>query len=275
MAKLVWDAIGEHFFEIGVRNGVLYPVENNAYPVGVAWNGLSSVTESPDGGDSNDIYADDIKYLSIRSVENFKGTIEAFYYPDEFKPCNGEAEVVNGVTIGQQARKAFGFCYKTSIGNDVDFQDYGYKINLVWGCSISPSEETHETINESPEPEPFSWEFDTVPVTVTGYKATAHMEIDSTKFKTTAQKAALDAFEDVLYGSDGTPTYTEFTGSAFVEGTDYYERTGTDPNYVYTKTTDTTYNSQKTYYTVSYTGATTARLPLPDEVISLLTVSNG
>lgn len=275
MAKLVWDAIGEHFFEIGVRNGVLYPVENNAYPVGVAWNGLSSVTESPDGGDSNDIYADDIKYLSIRSVENFKGTIEAFYYPDEFKPCNGEVEVVNGVTIGQQARKAFGFCYKTSIGNDVDFQDYGYKINLVWGCSISPSEETHETINESPEPEPFSWEFDTVPVTVTGYKATAHMEIDSTKFKTTAQKAALDAFEDVLYGSDGTATYTEFTGSAFVEGTDYYERTGTDPNYVYTKTTDTTYNSQKTYYTVSYTGATTARLPLPDEVISLLTVSNG
>lgn len=273
MAKLVWDAIGEHFFEIGVRNGVLYPVENNAYPVGVAWNGLSSVTESPDGGDSNDIYADDIKYLSIRSVENFKGTIEAFYYPDEFKPCNGEAEVVNGVTIGQQARKAFGFCYKTSIGNDVDFQDYGYKINLVWGCSISPSEETHETINESPEPEPFSWEFDTVPVTVTGYKATAHMEIDSTKFKTTAQKAALDAFEDVLYGSDGTLTYTEFTGSAFVEGTDYYERTGTDPNYVYTKTTDTTYNSQKTYYTVSYTGATTARLPLPDEVIRLLTVT--
>lgn len=273
MSKLVWDAIGEHFFEIGVRNGVLYPVENNAYPVGVAWNGLSSVTESPDGGDSNDIYADDIKYLSIRSVENFKGTIEAFYYPDEFKPCNGEVEVVNGVTIGQQARKAFGFCYKTSIGNDVDFQDYGYKINLVWGCSISPSEETHETINESPEPEPFSWEFDTVPVTVTGHKATAHMEIDSTKFKTTAQQKALADFEDVLYGSDGTPTYTEFTGSAFVEGTDYYERTGTDPNYVYTKTTDTTYNSQKTYYTVSYTGATTARLPLPDEVIRLLTVT--
>lgn len=285
MAKLVWNAIGEHFFEIGVRNGVLYPVEDNAYPTGVAWNGLSSVTESPDGGDSNDIYADDIKYLSIRSVENFKGTIEAFYYPDEFKPCNGEAEVVNGVTIGQQARKAFGFAYKTSIGNDVDFQDYGYKINLVWGCSISPSEETHETINESPEPEPFSWEFDTVPVTVTGHKATAHMEIDSTKFKTTEQQAALAAFEEILYGRDAADavpaTYKATTDETPQAGKTYYTRTGagtTESPYVYAEFEGSTFVSQTTYYEIATPAkdavtALTARLPLPDEVISLLTVT--
>lgn len=278
MAKLVWDAIGEHFFEIGVKKGVLYPIENNVYPKGVAWNGLSSVQESPDGAESNDIYADDIKYLSIRSVENFKGTIEAFYYPDEFKPCNGEVEVVNGVTIGQQARKSFGFAYVTSLGNDTDFQDYGYKINLVWGCTVSPSEETHETINESPEPEPFSWEFDTIPVNVTGHKPTAHMEIDSTKFVTDDQKAALLAFEEILYGRDAADaadaTYKVTHDAAPVTGKTYYTLSDT----TYTKFTGSEFVSGTTYYEIATPAhadvtALTARLPLPDEVIQLLTVT--
>ena len=189
-------------------------------------------------------------------------------------PCEAENVFTSGMATGLYLNQNYPGAKVYLAGTRAFYRELqSYKINLVWGCTVSPSEETHETINESPEPEPFSWEFDTIPVSVTGHKATAHMEIDSTKFKTEAQKAALAAFEDILYGTDGTPTYNEFTGSAFVEGTDYYERTGTGPNYVYTKTTDATYNSQKTYYTVSYTGATTARLPLPDEVISRLTVT--
>lgn len=194
---LEWDKTGERFYEIGVKKGVLYPQANGIYPKGVAWNGLSTVTESPDGGEVTDIYADDIKYLQIRSVENFKGTIEAYYYPDEFAACNGEVEPATGVRIGQQARKPFGFSYVTSIGNDEDQQDHGYKINLVWGATVSPTEETHETINDSPEPEPFSWEFDTIPVAVTGFKPTAHMEIDSTK----ADATKLAQLEAILYGT--------------------------------------------------------------------------
>ena len=194
---LEWDKTGERFYEIGVKMGVLYPQVNGAYPKGVAWNGLSQVQESPDGGEVTDIYADDIKYLQIRSVENFKGTIEAYYYPDEFAECNGEAEPATGIRIGQQARKPFGFSYVTSIGNDEDQQDHGYKINLVWGATVSPTEETHETINDSPEPEPFSWEFDTIPVSVTGFKPTAHMEIDSTK----ADATKLAQLEAILYGT--------------------------------------------------------------------------
>lgn len=203
MSKLVWDQTGDRLFEIGVKKGVLYPQVSGAYPTGVAWNGLSQVQESPDGGEVTDIYADDIKYLQIRSVENFKGTIEAYYYPDEFAECNGEVEVITGARIGQQARKPFGFAYVTSLGNDEQYQDYGYKINLVWGATVSPTEETHETINDSPEPDPFSWEFDTIPVAVTGYKPTAHMEIDSTKY-TGTNAAKLQALEDVLFGRDAT-----------------------------------------------------------------------
>lgn len=203
MSKLVWDAVGERLYETGTKKGVLYVQENDAYPSGVAWNGLTGFSEEPDGGEANDIYADDIKYLSIRSTENFKGTITAYTYPDEFAECDGTASLMAGVTIGQQPRKPFGFSYVSTLGNDTKFDDYGYKIHLIWGASASPSSKDYKTINDSPEAIEFSWEIDTIPVNVTGHKPTAHMEIDSTKFNTTELKARLDALEAILYGADG------------------------------------------------------------------------
>lgn len=206
MAKLVWDQVGEKTYETGTKQGVLYPqAANGTYPEGVAWNGLTSVSESPDGGDANDIYADDIKYLVLRGVENFGGTIEAYTYPDEFAECDGSAQLIAGVTIGQQPRKTFGFAYTTTIGNDTELDNHGYKIHLLYGCSASPSERTYETINDSPEPINFSWEFTTVPVPVSGHKATSCLIIDSTKFPPTAggeKNANLQALEDVLYGTN-------------------------------------------------------------------------
>ena len=199
---LKWDQIGERTYETGNKKGVLYVQANGAYPKGVAWNGLSAVTESPDGAEANDIYADDIKYLSIRSAENFKATIEAYTYPDEFAQCDGSATVAEGVTIGQQPRKSFGFSWVTTVGNDTEFEDYGYKIHLVWGASASPSEKSYQTINDSPEAISFSWEIDTIPVAVTGHKATAHMEIDSTK----CNPDKLTALEEILYGKEADTT---------------------------------------------------------------------
>ena len=282
MAKLVWDQLGAKTYETGVKKGVLYLQSGSAqsgysYPSGVAWNGLTSVSESPEGGDANDIYADDIKYLVLRGAESFGGTIEAYTYPDEFAQCDGSAELTTGVMIGQQNRKTFGFSYVTTLGNDTELNEYGYKIHLIYGASVSPSERSYETINDSPEPINFSWEFTTVPVPVSvvggNYKATSLLTIDSTKFKTEAEIARLKNFEDVLYGSDGTATYTEFTGNAFVEGTTYYERSGEEGSYVYTPTSDTTKSGSKTYYTKSVSGVTTARLPLPEEVVTLLAPS--
>ena len=203
MSKLIWDAIGERLYETGTKQGVLYPQVNGAYPLGVAWNGLTGFTQSADGGEATDMWADDIKYLSIRSTENFKGTIEAYTYPDEFAECDGSAQPVPGVTIGQQNRKPFGFSYVTTIGNDTEYNDYGYKIHLVWGATAAPSEKSYQTINDSPEAITFSWEIDTTPVVVTGYKPTAHMEIDSTKFKSESQKAKLTALEAAIWGTDG------------------------------------------------------------------------
>lgn len=269
--KLKWDQVGERFYETGTKKGVLYRQVNGAYPVGVAWNGLTAVTESPDGAEATDIYADDIKYLSLRSVENYKGTIEAYTYPDEFAECDGSVAVATGVTIGQQPRKPFGFSWVTVVGNDTDYDSYGYKIHLVWGATASPSEKSYQTINDSPEAITFSWEIDTIPVAVAGHKATSHMEIDSTKFKTEAQKAKLAALEAVLYGTDGSePVYTAFTGNSFATGTTYYERTGTEGNYVYTATEDETKQTGKTYYTKSAGSAVDARLPLPDDIIDML-----
>lgn len=212
MAKLVWDAIGERLYETGTKKGVLYPQVGNAYPAGVAWNGLTGFSEEPDGGDANDIYADDIKYLSIRSRENFKGTITAYTYPDEFAECDGSAVLMPGVTIAQQTRKPFGFSYVTTIGNDTQFEDYGYKIHLVWGATAAPSSKDFQTINDSPEAIEFSWEIDTVPTNVDGYRPTAHMEIDSTKFKTTELKEKLQALEDALYGTDDKAAYLPLPG---------------------------------------------------------------
>lgn len=199
MSKIVWDAIGEHTFETGVRNGVLYLKDaEGAYSTGVAWNGLTSVSESPEGAEATDLYADDIKYLTLMSAENFKATIEAYTYPVEFEECDGSATIAKGVVIGQQSRKPFGLCYRTAIGNDTDGNEHGYKLHIVYGCLASPSEKQYSTINDSPEAITFSWEVNTTPVNVTGKKPTATLIIDSTK----VDKDKLTALEAILYGSE-------------------------------------------------------------------------
>lgn len=224
MAKIIWDATGERFYETGVDHGVLYPIQTGGvYTKGVAWNGLTSVSESPSGAESTAIYADNIKYLNLLSAEEFGATVEAYTYPDEFAECDGSATPTAGVTLGQQSRKVFGLCYRTMIGNDVDGQEHGYKLHLIYGCQASPSEKGYQTINDSPEAITFSWEITTTPVNVTGYKPTACLIIDSTKVDSTK----LAALEEVLYGKNGTG----------------------DPE----------------------TGGTDPKLPLPDEVIEMLT----
>lgn len=199
MSKLQWDKVGEHFYETGVDHGVLYPMNANGqtYDKGVAWNGLTAVTESPEGAEVSAIYADNIKYLNLMSAEDFKATIEAYTYPEEFEQCDGSASLAEGIKIGQQARKAFGFCYRTRIGNDLN-PELGYKIHIIYGATAAPSERAYETVNDSPEAITFSWEVSTIPVEVTGFKPTAHVEIDSTKVD--ASKLAL--IEEKLYGSE-------------------------------------------------------------------------
>lgn len=201
MSKLVWDKTGERYYETGVKMGVLYPQgTGGTYPKGVAWNGLTAVTESPSGAEPSPLYADDTKYLNLVSAEDFGATIEAYTYPDEFAECDGSAEIAAGVKIGQQKRKTFGLCYRTTLGNDVDGNDYGYKLHIVYGAQAAPSERAFATINDSPEAITMSWELSTTPVTVTGFKPTAHLEIDSTKVKA----EALAALELILYGKDPT-----------------------------------------------------------------------
>ena len=201
MAKIEWDKTGERFYETGVKNGVLYVQEGGAYPKGVAWNGLTAVTESPSGAEATPLYADDIKYLNLLSAEEFGATIEAYTYPDEFAECDGSASLVDGVMIGQQARKTFGLCYRTTIGNDTNGNDYGYKLHIIYGALAAPSEKAYATINDSPEAITLSWEVTTTPVNVTGAKPTASITIDSTK----ADHTKLAALEDILYGKDGEP----------------------------------------------------------------------
>ena len=203
MSKLIWDASGERFYETGVKYGVLYPQVGAAYPKGVVWNGLTAVTESPSGAETTPLYADDTKYLELMSNEDFGGTIEAYMYPDEFKACNGEAELTAGVTIGQQSRQGFGFCYRTVIGNDTDKDKHGYKLHLVYGAMASVSERAYSTINDSPEAITFSWEFTTTPVNVTGHKPTSILTIESTK----VDAVKLAALEAALYGTDDDEAY--------------------------------------------------------------------
>lgn len=201
MAKLVWDKTGEHLYETGVDHGVLYfPDQTGAYKNGVAWNGLISVSESPSGAEATGQYADNIKYLNLISAEEFGATIEAYTYPEEFEACNGNKELVDntGVYVGQQSRSVFGFCYRTMIGNDTDGQGHGYKLHLVYGCQVSPSEKAYQTINDSPEALTFSWELSTTPVNVTGKKPTALLVIDSTKI----DSAKLAKIEAKLYGDE-------------------------------------------------------------------------
>lgn len=205
MAKLQWDLTGEHIYETGISKGVLYKHDNEAnkqYSKASPWNGLTSVSESPTGAEATALYADNIKYLNMMSAEEFGGTIEAYTYPDAFAECDGSATIAVGITIGQQARVPFGLSYQTVVGNDTIGEAYGYKIHLIYGCLASPSDRSYQTINDSPEAITFSWEFSTTPVNVEGHKATSLVVIDSTKFTTEADKAKLQALEDILYGTD-------------------------------------------------------------------------
>lgn len=231
--KLVWDKTGERLYETGVSKGVVYPIQTGGvYTKGVAWNGLSAVTESPSGAEASPIYADNIKYLNLMSAEEFAATVEAYTYPDEFAECDGSAEIAEGVYAGQQNRKIFGMSYQTIIGNDVDSNDYGYKLHLIYGGQAAPSEKAYSTVNDSPEPVALSWEVSTTPVEITKtingkkLKPTAHITIDSTK----VDPEKLAALEEILYGKDPTEP----------EGDD-----GVEP-----------------------------RLPLPDEVITLMTATD-
>ncbi len=229
MPKLVWDAIGEHFYETGIEQCVLYPVSSNGtYPTGVAWNGITSISESPSGADANKQWADNINYLTLYGAEEFGASIEAFTYPDEFAECDGSATLVNGVVLGQQDRKGFGLSYITKVGNDTVGDKLGYKIHLIYGCRAAPSERSYQTINDSPEAITFSWEITTTPVAVTNHKPTASLTIDSRDFTETSAAAKLTAFLDIIQGKDAASGETG--------------------------------------------NGTVARLPLPDEVKTLLTV---
>lgn len=198
-SRIVWDAEGEHLYETGVKNGVLYLKNaSGVYDNGVAWNGLTSVSEKPTGAEETKLYADDTKYLSLISLEEFEATVEAYTYPDEFEQCDGSASLVAGAVIGQQDRKPFGLCYKTTLGNDTELNNYGYKLHIIYGCVASPSERSYSTINDSPEAITFSWDIKTTPVNVTGHKNTSTVVINSTLVD--SQK--LKALEDILYGSD-------------------------------------------------------------------------
>lgn len=199
MSKIIWDNTGERTYETGVDHGVLYPIqEGGLYTKGVAWNGLTAVTESPSGAEATPLYADNIKYLNLVSAEDFGCTIEAYTYPDEFAECDGSAEIATGVYAGQQARKVFGLCYRTILGNDTDSNAHGYKLHLIYGCLASPSEKSYSTVNDSPEAITFSWEVKSTPVNVSGFKPTAVLTIDSTK----VEPSKLTALENVLYGSE-------------------------------------------------------------------------
>ena len=293
MSKIIWDAIGEHKYETGIDHGVLYPINEstNQYDNGVAWNGLTSVSETPSGAESNAQYADNIKYLDLLSAETFGATIACFTYPPEWEECDGSVSPLEGVQVYQQARKTFGLSYRTKIGNDLN-PDAGYKLHLVYGAKATPSERAYNTVNESPEALNFSYTISTTPVDVPGYKPTALLTIDSTKYTTDAAKARLAALEAILYGTDSTPgtpavyeedtaaafdptktyytksgdVYTEFaifettSDSSFQSGVDYYEKNGD----VYTLTADTVMDGTKTYYVLKdKTGGTYYTLKTP------------
>ena len=199
MARLIWDEVGQRFFETGVKNGVLYVQDNDGtYKNGVVWNGLTAVTESPSGAEETPLYADDVKYLTLRSAEEFGATVEAYTYPQEFEECDGSAAIAAGVTIGQQARRAFGLCYRTSVGNDIQGQNFSYKLHLIYGCTVAPSEKSYSTINDNPEAITFSWELSTVPVPVDGFSPTASLVIDASK----VDEGKMQLLEDALFGDE-------------------------------------------------------------------------
>lgn len=262
MALIKWDQVGEKKYKTGVDHGVLYPQKNGTYPKGVAWNGLTAVNKTPSGAEDNKLYADNMQYLNLKSAETLGLTIECYMYPDEWAECNGESELAEGVYLGQQRRNTFGFSYRNKIGNDSEGEDYGFEINLVYGCSASPSEQSNQTINDSPEAATFSYEVSTTPVNVSGlgpdgkpYKPAASITIDSTK----VSREKLIEMETILYGKEGV--YTKTTDTDFDAGKKYYELI----NGSYVETKDTAFDAGKDYYEET-TPPVDGRLPLPDEV---------
>lgn len=260
MPKLKWDQIGERLYETGVKQGVVYPQVSGAYPKGAAWNGLTAVTESPSGAEATPMYADDIKYLNLMSNEEFGATIEAYTYPDEFAECDGSASLAEGVNIGQQTRKSFGMCYKTTVGNDVDANDYGYKLHLIYGALAAPSEKGYSTINDSPEAITFSWEISTTPVDVSGFKPTAHLEVESTK----VDPEKLKKLEDILYGTDYTLLESQ-PDDWTTNYADYFKKTGSE----YVAVTGDDGSAPAWAADTYYSEGNEARLPLPDEIAQL------
>lgn len=267
MGRLAWDKTGEHFYETGVKQGVLY-VQNSSglYPKGVAWNGLTSISENPSGAEATAIYADNTKYLNLYSTEEFGATIEAYTYPEEFEQCDGSASLAGGVTLGQQTRSSFGLSYRTEVGNDILADAYGYKIHIIYGCKASPSEKSYQTINDSPEAITFSWEVTTIPVNVDGFKPTSTIVIDTTKVKDSAK---IKMIEDILYGIDAAP----FDETKEYAVGDYVTHEET----VETKTVTKTYKCTTAIETPGewdandWTEVTNpdARLPLPDEIATI------
>lgn len=275
MSRLTWDNTGERTYRTGVDHGVLYvQAADGSYPQGVAWNGLSSVNETPSGGEANAVWADNMKYLNLTSAEEYGATIEAYTYPPEFNQCNGAGRVINGVYVTQQTRKQFGFVYRNKIGNDVLGDDYGYELHLIYNGKASPSEESHSTTNDSPEATTMSWELTTTAVALTSidpstgkqFKPTPALKINSTEI----DPVHLKAIEDVLFGSEGSEPrlpspdevialmnkaieYTEVTptGTENPAALGWYERSGAEGAYIYTLSADVTVNSEKTYYTAA------------------------
>ncbi len=283
MTKIVWDQTGDRYYETGVDHGVLYPVSAGAYQKGVAWNGLTQVSEQPEGAEPTDLYADNIKYLTLMSTEVFKATIEAYTYPDEFAICNGEGSLGEGVVVGQQKRTPFGLCYRTKVGNDVD-PDLGYKIHLIYGALASPSERAYATVNDSPEAITFSWSVSTTPVEVEGMKPTASLTIDSTKCDATK----LAALEDLLYGTAGEDPQlplpnevlsilsgkevkslaitTEPTKTTYTEG-ESFDATG--------MVVTATYNDDTTAAVTNYTVSPSGALATTDTSVTISYTSGG
>lgn len=275
MPKLIWDQASERIYETGVSNGVLYPQDDNGlYPVGYAWNGLTGYTESPSGADETALYADNMKYLSIRAAEDIGATIECYNVPDAFLDIDGTRELITGVRVFQQVRKNFGFVCKTILGNDVKDNDYSYKIHILYNGSVSPTERGYASVNESPDAMTFSYEVATTPIEMpNGLKASALIVIDASKFTTTEQLNNLKALEDVLFGADNT--YAETTDTTPQAGVTYYTRSGSgtaQSPYVYTEFEGSTFVEGTTYY-VEVVNA--ARLPLPEEIFGILSGNVG
>lgn len=265
-ARIEWDKTGERFYETGVSHGVFYPKTNEGtYTPGVAWNGLTNVTESPSGAEPTALWADNMKYLELRSAEEFGFTIEAYTYPDEFAACNGQVELATGVKAGGQPRKPFGLCYRTELGNDIDYEEHGYTLHLVYGATVSPSEKAYNTINDSPEAITFSWEATTTPLVVEGLvKPVAELEIDSTKVA--AEK--LKALEAILYGADAFSATSTYAVGDIVEHTTGEGTSAVTKAYVCSTAVSTASDWDASNWTeIAVAGS---RLPLPEEIKTLI-----